>query len=81
MLIRISKGHTGRKVLFDAMDKLVLAIMILGVAVRVVAPQLAPGAYLRWIELSAACWFVGFSLLAWRYIPLLVRPRVDGRDH
>ena len=81
MLIRISKGHTGRKVLFDAMDKLVLVIMILAVAVRIVAPQLAPGAYLTWIGLSAACWFASFSLLAWRYIPLLVRPRVDGREH
>lgn len=81
MLIRIAKGHTGRKVIFDRLDKAVLLIMILGFTVRIVAPQIYPEAYLHWIYLAAACWFAGFSILAWRYIPYLLQARADGKVH
>lgn len=81
MLIRIAKGHTGRKVVFDRMDKFVLYVMMLGFLVRIVGPQMHPSGYATWIYLSAACWFTCFTVLAWRYIPLLVQPRVDGKEH
>lgn len=81
MLIRISKGHTGRKVVFDTIDKTALRIMILGFVVRIVAPQIHPAAYPLWIYCAAACWFAGFAILGWRYIPYLMQPRVDGREH
>lgn len=81
MIVRISKGHTGRKVTFEAMDKAVLWIMIAALALRVVAPQLAPGAYLLWVDLAAAGWAAAFAILAWRVIPFLLRPRIDGREH
>ena len=81
MLIRISKGHTGRKAGFDRLDKAALWIMMLGFVSRIVAPQLYPAGYLFWIGLAALCWFACFSLLGWRYIPYLMQPRVDGREH
>jgi uncharacterized protein involved in response to NO len=81
MLIRIAKGHTGRKPVFDSVDKLVLWIMLLAFALRIIATQAVPAAYLYWITLSAACWFASFTLLAWRYIPYLAQPRVDGKEH
>lgn len=81
MLIRIAKGHTGRKVVFDIFDKIVLWVMIAAVMFRIVAPQFFPVAYTRWLNISAACWMLGFSMLAWRYIPFLVSPRIDGKEH
>jgi len=81
MIIRIANGHTGRKVVFDTYDKTALRIMIFGFLVRVLAPQFYPAAYAHWIALAAACWFACFSMLAWRYIPYLVRARVDGKEH
>jgi uncharacterized protein involved in response to NO len=81
MLVRIFKGHTGRKVQFDPADKRVLQVMMLGFAFRIVAPQLAPARYLLWLWLAAACWFICFSLLAWRYVPYVLKPRVDGKEH
>jgi uncharacterized protein involved in response to NO len=81
MLIRISKGHTGRKVVFDPFDKLVLWIMIAAFVLRVIAPQLRPDAYALWILLAACGWFSGFAILAWRLIPMLAQARVDGREH
>ncbi len=81
MIVRISKGHTGRKVAFETIDKAVLWIMIAALALRVVAPQLAPGAYLLWVELAAAGWAAAFAILAWRVMPFLFAPRIDGREH
>ena len=81
MIVRIANGHTGRKVVFGTPEKAVLWIMMLAFALRLVGPQLVPGAYLRWLDLAAACWLAGFGLLAWRIFPLVFRPRVDGREH
>ena len=81
MMIRISNGHTGRKVAFGAYEKTVLWIMILAFAVRLIGPQLAPDLYLRWLDMAATCWFVAFLLLGWRFIPYFYRPRIDGKDH
>lgn len=81
MLIRISKGHTGRKVVFDTGDKRVLWIMILAFGFRIVAPQAWPAGYAYWIILAASCWFLCFATIAWRYIPFLLQPRVDGKEH
>ncbi|MFA7267957.1 MAG: NnrS family protein [Sterolibacterium sp.] len=79
MVIRISKGHTGRKVVFDNRDKAVLWLMILALTLRVIAPQFYPAGYMGWLYLSAACWFVCYSTLALRYVPFLFQPRVDGK--
>ena len=81
MLIRICNGHTGRKVVFGVLDKLVLWIMMAAFLVRIVLPQFFPALYLRWMDLAAICWFTCFALLAWRYIPFLTAARIDGKEH
>ena len=81
MIIRISKGHTGRKVVFDGLDRTVLYLMLATLLARVGLPQVFPAAYLGWIYLSAGLWSAAFGILAWRYIPILMRPRLDGREH
>ncbi len=81
MLIRIARGHTGRKVVFEKIDKLVLWIMIAAFLLRVIAPQLYPTGYALWLVLAASGWLAGFAILAWRLIPFLAQPRVDGKEH
>jgi uncharacterized protein involved in response to NO len=77
--VRISKGHTGRDVVFEPADKAVLWLMIAGFLARVVAPQLHPAGYMMWLALAATGWLVAFAILLWRILPMLVAPRVDGR--
>ncbi|NWG31177.1 MAG: NnrS family protein [Rhodocyclaceae bacterium] len=79
MIVRISKGHTGRDVVFEPADKAVLWLMIAGFLARVVAPQLHPAGYMMWLALAATGWLVAFAILLWRILPMLVAPRVDGR--
>lgn len=81
MIVRIAKGHTGREVVFEPADKLVLWIMIAGLVARVAAPQLHPAGYAMWLHIAAACWLAGFGILLWRYAPFLLAPRVDGKEH
>ncbi len=81
MLIRITKGHTGREVMFDTSDKFVLWVMMAAFIFRLIAPLLDLADYNRWIGLAALCWFVCFATLAWRYIPFLLLPRIDGKEH
>ena len=81
MLIRICKGHTGRKVAFDTLDKWLLRIMIVGFVVRIVVPQFFPGTYMLCLQVAALCWLACFAVLGWRYIPFLLRPRIDGKEH
>ncbi len=81
MMVRISKGHTGRKVVFEPADKAALYLMMLALLLRLLLPQLAPESYLLWLGLSALCWLATFALLAWRLLPMLWAARIDGREH
>ncbi|MCX8087199.1 MAG: NnrS family protein [Rhodocyclaceae bacterium] len=79
MIVRVSKGHTGRPVVFAPADKAVLWLMIAGFVARVVAPQLHLASYTMWLHLAAACWLVAFAVLLARILPMLAAPRIDGR--
>jgi len=81
MLVRIAKGHTGRKVAFDGGDRAVLWLMIAAFLLRVLAPQLDAGHYMLWLAGAAGGWLLGFGILALRLTPLLLAPRVDGKEH
>ena len=81
MMVRISLGHTGRKVVFDRGDRLVIGIMLLAFLVRIVLPQVFPAAYAHWIHLAAGAWLLAFTTLGVRLTPRLLAPRVDGREH
>jgi uncharacterized protein involved in response to NO len=80
MMSRVSLGHTGRNV-FEPPAILfwIFAILFVGTIVRVLVPLLDPSHYTVWIGLSQALWIVSFSLFIYLYLPILVRPRADGR--
>lgn len=81
MFIRIAKGHTGREVVFEKADKLVLWLMIAGLLARIVLPQLFPARYMLSLHLAATFWLLGFVILLWRILPMVMAPRIDGREH
>ena len=81
MLVRISLGHTGRKVIFTGSDKIAIYISGLGALLRIVFPQIWPANYQTFILLSALCWTICFTLIGWRITPFLFRPRIDGKEH
>jgi uncharacterized protein involved in response to NO len=81
MVVRLAKGHTGRKVEFDRGDRAVLWVMMAAFGFRVVATQLDAQSYRLWLSAAATCWALGFGTLLLRYLPFLARSRVDGKEH
>lgn len=81
MFIRISQGHTGRKLLFATSDRIAIALMGGGAFFRLVATQAWPDRYQLWIVLAGLGWALCFALLAVRLTPFLWQPRIDGREH
>lgn len=81
MFVRISHGHTGRKIRFGGWDRLALWTMGAGAVFRLAATQLWPAQYVWWIGLSALAWSACFAIVAVRIVPFLWQPRLDGRLH
>lgn len=81
MLIRISKGHTGRKPEFLVLDKAPIYFIGAAAIFRLVLPLLAPEKYPLWILLSGLLWSSAFAVLIARITPFLLRPRIDGKVH
>jgi uncharacterized protein involved in response to NO len=79
MMARVARGHTGRPINVAPSTTLAFVLVNLAVALRVFGPAWFGAHYALWIDLSAGLWVLAFALFAWRYVPLLLRPRVDGR--
>ena len=56
-----------------------ISVFTLAALVRVFAIYLAPGWYVGWILLSGLLWLLAFGVFAVIYVPILLRPRADGR--
>ena len=80
MMARVSLGHTGRNV-FDPPRGLtpLFVVLLVGASVRVILPLIDPGHYLLWIEISQVLWMLAYAGFLVVFLPMLARPRVDGR--
>jgi uncharacterized protein involved in response to NO len=79
MMTRTARGHTARPLRADRVDTACYALVLGAAAVRVGLPLLWPAATMGAVLASALLWSAGFGLYAWRYAPILIRPRLDGR--
>lgn len=79
MMVRVSMGHSGRKL--HAPDSLVLAFILLNIAtvVRVLVPIVLPGLYSDAVFVSAMMWGIAFMMFVVRMAPVYWLPRTDGR--
>ena len=58
---------------------LAFVAMNLAALVRVFGTAWAGTAYLIWVDVSAVLWVLGLGLFTWHYVPILLRPRIDGK--
>jgi len=80
MMSRVTLGHTGRNV-FDPPSGLgvMFGLMLAAAIVRVLLPLIDMSRYSIWVAVSQWLWILAFSLFLLRFLPMLIRPRVDGR--
>lgn len=80
MITRVSLGHTGRKLKPSLMTVLGYVLINLAAAIRVVGPMIGPTYYKSSITMAGGFWIAAFALFVIEYAPILISPRVDGRD-
>lgn len=78
VMTRVLLGHTGRMLVLPRFMVSAYVLIHLGAVVRVAA-ELIPSFWQRGIDISAACWTLAFALFLWRYLPIMLKPRADGR--
>ena len=80
MMSRVSLGHSGRSIRSPSgIMAWAFGLLVLGTVVRVVFPIFAVEHYLLWVGLSQLTWIIAFCLFSILYLPVLTRPRIDGR--
>ncbi|MCG7920838.1 MAG: NnrS family protein [Candidatus Thiodiazotropha lotti] len=79
MMARVALGHTGREI--GANRTMALAFILINIAVvmRVFVPITGLLSYQTCIMLSAVAWSICYLLFSMIYLPILIRPRIDGR--
>ena len=80
MMARVTLGHTGRNVQEPPKTVAVaLVVLIIGAIIRIATPLVAGSHYVIWVAASQILWIVAFLIFIVTYLPMLIRPRVDGQ--
>ncbi len=80
MMARVGLGHTGRMLEPARIISAAFALIALAALFRVAGPLAFPKAYGLVIILSGMLWMLAFGIFAVVYLPVLIRPRVDGKE-
>lgn len=80
MITRTALGHTGRMLESGPVEAAAYVLVQVAAAARVITLAAVPAAALAGIHLAATAWAIAFLLYLWRYLPMLLRARVDGRE-
>lgn len=79
MMSRVSLGHTGRPLEVPVYVSVAFGLVFVAALIRAFLPLLDVALTLWAWRLSALLWIVAFSLFLVRYVPVLMRARVDGK--
>lgn len=79
MITRTARGHTGLPLQASTPEVVAYALVHVAAGLRVLLPLAWPAAYTVAVGTSAAAWTVAFAIYLVVYVPILVRPRADGR--
>lgn len=80
MMSRVAVGHTGRDINRPpATVPIACGALIAAAIFRVLVPLIAIEQYQMWISISQAFWILAFALFVISYLPILIRPRADGK--
>ena len=78
VMSRATLGHTGRELRATLLTQAAYVLVTAGALLRVTAP-LGFLDYRMGIEVAGAAWMGAFLLFLVAYVPILLKPRIDGR--
>ena len=79
MMARVAIGHTGRPMQAHRVTQLAFVLLVGAAVVRGLLPLLFPELYLWWLKIGGTLWLLAFAAFVGVYLPMLIRPRVDGQ--
>jgi uncharacterized protein involved in response to NO len=80
MMARVSLGHSGRSVAAPpAVVTWLSGAILLAALLRVVMPLLAPQQTPLWHQLAMGAWIAALLLLLIPFLPIWIKPRIDGQ--
>jgi uncharacterized protein involved in response to NO len=79
MITRTALGHTGRMLVASPVETSAYVLIQCAAVARVLTLVALPLAATRGVHVAAALWSLGFLLYLWRYLPWLIRARIDGQ--
>ncbi|MBY4678596.1 NnrS family protein [Marinobacterium arenosum] len=77
MMARVSLGHTGRPLTVTRLIQLAFVLMMLSALSRI-SVGLLPLEQMQLLHISGGFWMLAWLLFLLRYLPILLKPRVDG---
>ena len=78
MVTRTALGHLGRPLQTDRSMVTAYVLVIVAALLRLLA--LVPGILMPGLlHASALAWVLAFALYLWRFVPMLIRPRIDAQ--
>ena len=80
MMVRVSMGHSGRKLLAPGLLPAAFAALNVAALVRVLLPLLLPTGVYSWlVSISALIWSAAFAVFIYQMWPVYFSARVDDR--
>ncbi len=79
MMSRVSLGHTGRNIYQGPNMSWAFGAIFIAAVFRALVPLWLPEYHQLWLWIAATSWSLAFGWFVLCYVPILLRPRVDGR--
>jgi len=79
MMMRSTLGHTGRELVASRADIGAFLVLQLAAVIRVIATFVPASQHAQFVNGSGVLWILAFGVFLLRYLPMLSRPRIDGR--
>ena len=79
MMARVSLGHTGRPLTVGHGMTIAFAAVNLAAVTRGLLPILYPQWFSQLVILSGGLWLLAYAIFIVVYVPILLRPRFDGK--
>jgi uncharacterized protein involved in response to NO len=79
MMARVALGHTGRPLRIGPAMAVAFGLINLSAFLRALPPIWYPQWFSEFVIFSGALWCIAFIIFVVVYVPILTRPRIDGR--
>lgn len=79
VMTRAVLGHSGMPMNNEALITLYFVLINIAALSRIVAPLFLADYYMLMLNVSGVCWVLAYALFLIRVIPVVIRPRADGK--